>query len=156
MKKILFIFTLIFISAILLLQIDDNLSPEAQAMRNPKPWQEPSEAFLYLSAIGVAADKDPAVEGKRVIAELREYEPTSFQQYLKAISSSDKKDRMEWALNVAFSFPDKLTLPKKKCCFYDQEDALRAAIADDLIYDCLLYTSPSPRDLSTSRMPSSA
>eukprot|EP00831_Metopus_contortus_P031765 TRINITY_DN2583_c0_g1_i13.p1 TRINITY_DN2583_c0_g1~~TRINITY_DN2583_c0_g1_i13.p1 ORF type:complete len:206 (+),score=26.29 TRINITY_DN2583_c0_g1_i13:163-780(+) len=27
---------------------------------------------------------------------------------------------------------------------------------DGLIYDCLLYTSPSPRDLSTSRMPSSA
>ena len=26
----------------------------------------------------------------------------------------------------------------------------------DLFYDCLLYTSPSPRDLSTSRMPSSA
>ena len=25
-----------------------------------------------------------------------------------------------------------------------------------LSYDCLLYTSPSPRDLSTSRMPSSA
>ena len=27
---------------------------------------------------------------------------------------------------------------------------------EDLSYDCLLYTSPSPRDLSTSRMPSSA
>eukprot|EP00831_Metopus_contortus_P005328 TRINITY_DN12011_c0_g1_i1.p1 TRINITY_DN12011_c0_g1~~TRINITY_DN12011_c0_g1_i1.p1 ORF type:complete len:126 (+),score=29.91 TRINITY_DN12011_c0_g1_i1:166-543(+) len=26
----------------------------------------------------------------------------------------------------------------------------------DLLNDCLLYTSPSPRDLSTSRMPSSA
>ena len=26
----------------------------------------------------------------------------------------------------------------------------------DVIKDCLLYTSPSPRDLSTSRMPSSA
>ena len=26
----------------------------------------------------------------------------------------------------------------------------------NLIKDCLLYTSPSPRDLSTSRMPSSA
>ena len=25
-----------------------------------------------------------------------------------------------------------------------------------LVYSCLLYTSPSPRDLSTSRMPSSA
>ena len=29
-------------------------------------------------------------------------------------------------------------------------------IDDTLIRDCLLYTSPSPRDLSTSRMPSSA
>ena len=28
--------------------------------------------------------------------------------------------------------------------------------ADDLLKFCLLYTSPSPRDLSTSRMPSSA
>ena len=27
---------------------------------------------------------------------------------------------------------------------------------DDLNWSCLLYTSPSPRDLSTSRMPSSA
>ena len=26
----------------------------------------------------------------------------------------------------------------------------------DTLYACLLYTSPSPRDLSTSRMPSSA
>ena len=29
-------------------------------------------------------------------------------------------------------------------------------IVDDLWEHCLLYTSPSPRDLSTSRMPSSA
>ena len=29
-------------------------------------------------------------------------------------------------------------------------------IAIDLLRSCLLYTSPSPRDLSTSRMPSSA
>ena len=28
--------------------------------------------------------------------------------------------------------------------------------AGKAIYGCLLYTSPSPRDLSTSRMPSSA
>ena len=27
---------------------------------------------------------------------------------------------------------------------------------DGNLFDCLLYTSPSPRDLSTSRMPSSA
>ena len=47
-------------------------------------------------------------------------------------------------------------------------DALSVALIDDSgnevalaskiqgVYNCLLYTSPSPRDLSTSRMPSSA
>ena len=29
-------------------------------------------------------------------------------------------------------------------------------LSKEQAYDCLLYTSPSPRDLSTSRMPSSA
>ena len=29
-------------------------------------------------------------------------------------------------------------------------------LRQDQVMDCLLYTSPSPRDLSTSRMPSSA
>ena len=41
----------------------------------------------------------------------------------------------------------------------DGEEALelcRSKKPDLLITDCLLYTSPSPRDLSTSRMPSSA
>ena len=35
-------------------------------------------------------------------------------------------------------------------------DAIIQMIKDHQKYDCLLYTSPSPRDLSTSRMPSSA
>jgi len=35
-------------------------------------------------------------------------------------------------------------------------DALRRGASGILLKDCLLYTSPSPRDLSTSRMPSSA
>ena len=37
----------------------------------------------------------------------------------------------------------------------DTENAVPAE-TEDLLYTCLLYTSPSPRDLSTSRMPSSA
>ena len=42
--------------------------------------------------------------------------------------------------------------------FYAGPSAPSGGYADDfeLIGDCLLYTSPSPRDLSTSRMPSSA
>ena len=38
--------------------------------------------------------------------------------------------------------------------FMNKADML--AVATDLKTACLLYTSPSPRDLSTSRMPSSA
>ena len=42
-----------------------------------------------------------------------------------------------------------------------KSDVVRAELAEinrlqEDIYNCLLYTSPSPRDLSTSRMPSSA
>ena len=36
------------------------------------------------------------------------------------------------------------------------ERVARALATFDRFYNCLLYTSPSPRDLSTSRMPSSA
>jgi len=38
--------------------------------------------------------------------------------------------------------------------YFMKSDACQRCHAD--IYNCLLYTSPSPRDLSTSRMPSSA
>ena len=34
--------------------------------------------------------------------------------------------------------------------------SMKTQYAKDMGYACLLYTSPSPRDLSTSRMPSSA
>ena len=43
---------------------------------------------------------------------------------------------------------------------FKSKDELVAFMKDfapsDAYYSCLLYTSPSPRDLSTSRMPSSA
>ena len=39
---------------------------------------------------------------------------------------------------------------------HDLPDELRSDRVIAEAWDCLLYTSPSPRDLSTSRMPSSA
>ena len=39
-----------------------------------------------------------------------------------------------------------------KCCLIKLEDEDNG----DMFYTCLLYTSPSPRDLYRSRMPSSA
>ena len=40
--------------------------------------------------------------------------------------------------------------------FVDRELAILGFNYGDIFISCLLYTSPSPRDLSTSRMPSSA
>ena len=40
--------------------------------------------------------------------------------------------------------------------FSETSNNWKASLMRDSIKSCLLYTSPSPRDLSTSRMPSSA
>ena len=40
--------------------------------------------------------------------------------------------------------------------YYRPEDLLVLERIRDLLYTCLLYTSPSPRDRTRSRMPSSA
>ena len=40
--------------------------------------------------------------------------------------------------------------------FLDEENKVIMNLAQELSNDCLLYTSPSPRDRTRSRMPSSA
>ena len=65
-------------------------------------------------------------------------------------------DLFEYAYNTSRAIP--AYNADGSCFFYDYS----AGVMDGpnftipLIYNCLLYTSPSPRDLSTSRMPSSA
>ena len=48
--------------------------------------------------------------------------------------------------------------PKKRAVLATSlaPDSFEKKIPEDVVWICLLYTSPSPRDLSTSRMPSSA
>ena len=43
-----------------------------------------------------------------------------------------------------------------KVYLYQEKWSLAAGTLDQIINSCLLYTSPSPRDKSSSRMPSSA
>ena len=43
-----------------------------------------------------------------------------------------------------------------QACEFDYSGTQACKALKDEGYNCLLYTSPSPRDLSTSRMPSSA
>ena len=73
-----------------------------------------------------------------------------FNDFLKSLfgnkSQRDLKEILPYVNKVKEAYPaiEKLS-----------DDELRARI-DDVKKRCLLYTSPSPRDLSTSRMPSSA
>ena len=53
------------------------------------------------------------------------------------------------SLNIELKEDDKLN-------FFSGNKIPKDSIPVALNYSCLLYTSPSPRDLSTSRMPSSA
>ena len=62
---------------------------------------------------------------------------------IKGIASFDK-DKLQ-SFKKRFNIEDKL-------CFDNYKDLILSPDIDI----CLLYTSPSPRDLSTSRMPSSA
>ena len=65
-----------------------------------------------------------------------------------AMNNDGKTPRM--LVQQAVTFIDKMKKREKEA---DDRYALKIS---DMTYDCLLYTSPSPRDLSTSRMPSSA
>ena len=60
------------------------------------------------------------------------------------VSREMENSFLEYAYSVIYS----RALP-------DARDGLKP-VQRRILYTCLLYTSPSPRDLSTSRMPSSA
>ena len=60
------------------------------------------------------------------------------------------------ALKNLLGFSENYVSEGAKCFFHKGRD-INGEIAEAAnIFDCLLYTSPSPRDFSTSRMPSSA
>ena len=63
---------------------------------------------------------------------------------------SDPSDQQESGDSFTFNFSENMGV-MNKCHLY-----WRISFKIHMFKDCLLYTSPSPRDLSTSRMPSSA
>ena len=77
-----------------------------------------------------------------VVVDLREEEPT-FGQSFSIVLSSENKTQLYIPRGFAHGF---VVLSTKATFFYKCDN----------YYDCLLYTSPSPRDRTRSRMPSSA
>ena len=77
----------------------------------------------------------------------------------KSIAFSAAKIALEkGATIIATGFGDGLRITQRAVKRLDGEiEVLEMDIQNtEQVQDCLLYTSPSPRDLSTSRMPSSA
>ena len=62
-------------------------------------------------------------------------------------------DRMRGAIIVEEDRQSEMTVVRNE---FERGENSPQRVLDQHIWSCLLYTSPSPRDLSTSRMPSSA
>ena len=102
--------------------------------RQQERGRAPAEAALGMEPIIPAGDAlDAAVQ------EIRRAEPTfGFRRVIGVL----KDKRPDWQVSEK----------RVRKCFERTAATSLAAEPDG----CLLYTSPSPRDLSTSRMPSSA
>ena len=73
-------------------------------------------------------------------------------------SRTNRTFRVLWALEeLGIEYDHKpYSVRSPEALQHSPTGKLPALIAEDEVITCLLYTSPSPRDLSTSRMPSSA
>ena len=70
------------------------------------------------------------------------------QQMVEMLASDDEGDRLVAAVNLQQEC-DEDTIPFLIHALQDSSSSVQ-------LIACLLYTSPSPRDVSSSRMPSSA
>lgn len=71
-----FLLFLLFVIVLLLLQVDDSLSEDAQKAVDANNGSGTSQAFLYLLGFGAALDEDPIEKGKEILAKIREREKT--------------------------------------------------------------------------------
>ena len=83
--------------------------------------------------LGITGHK--GILGKSIINYIKKYEKSNYKISLYKNNVLDFEKLEKWIEKI---------------------DIILHLAAVTSIYDCLLYTSPSPRDLSTSRMPSSA
>ena len=76
------------------------------------------------------------------------------RSYLEIKSLDELKDSSKPSENYCMELIEEPDFQLNK--FFYKNVGKKYRWTDRLIWTCLLYTSPSPRDLSTSRMPSSA
>ena len=125
-------------------ELEENLELLQKGQQQDQSAEDNYRAELeeYRNKLAASADTIRTLREERsaVLARLANY---------RTIVESDR---------AVISFTQAMELQKKQHENYDEEYGGHTTVhaKRGLIYVCLLYTSPSPRDLSTSRMPSSA
>jgi hypothetical protein len=95
---------LVFITLmVFLLQIDDDLSPESNALLDVIDWQTPSNAYIYLLGINTPLDANPLEAGAEILAEIRLSETIykDIQSY-DDLPSTIERERFEVPQNDVF------------------------------------------------------
>ena len=111
------VFAFVFVSA-LLLQIDDDLLPEAQALIDKAQLPEESEAYFYLMGVGVAEGLSPEIAGRE-----------TFSAYVLA-EKKYLEDRKPDQLPRSF-IEDSLPLPKGELtCDLEEKDCVDLLFAE--------------------------
>ena len=114
----------------------DSDSPEAELSSTATLPSEPQLARSMAPSIGQGFGQQDNLEAQ---FNLLDYLPTPGNQ-------GDETDCVAWAIaHAAYT-----------CQLAQERRRKRPTLKSDLFSPCLLYTSPSPRDRTRSRMPSSA
>ena len=118
---------------------------------------------LTISDNGIGMSHDELIDNIGTIARSG---TKKFMEALKSNADQDKDDvsligQFGVGFYSVFMVADKVTVITKRAGSdqahqWESDGKGEFTISDAEREDCLLYTSPSPRDLSTSRMPSSA
>ena len=109
--------------------------------------------------IGLIALATDLVIEKDFISVIKDKKIDLFVNRIECYNPLTKENLIKMSENITQVTRDILPEQKLDCVVYACTSGTIAAGYDKIknkIQACLLYTSPSPRDLSTSRMPSSA
>ena len=111
-------------------------------------WSPDGKRLLYLSTKGGSSQMY-----LRWLANGAEAKISNLTQSPSGLSWSPDAKWIAFTMNVPYSSKPLVSLPSKPA---GAKWEAPPKYIDKLDYNCLLYTSPSPRDATLSRMPSSA
>ena len=115
-----------------------------------------SDSELVFTGVPMLGDASIALTSTgSPISAIDDVTPTAFEEANAAVGSIDDVNGSDGTYGIRYTLADAFGSGVKVDAMYFFQHSAGDANADNGVA-CLLYTSPSPRDLSTSRMPSSA